>query len=250
MNGTRTPPSPQSRPATPATARLVRLGPGLRPLVASPARPSPSLPPPRRVSPAQPVQAAKPVASRPPRPRRWVSRHKILTAFLALGLLGASVGIAALLIRQDLTTSPSTTAPDVKFLTGTDYTAINTAGFATVTLGTSGASATLALSGVSGAALVTLGNVMKLQNTDATVPYDVTLARSASLNAAITSFVVTIKDGGTTLLTWDAVSAATSSSFNLAVSKTLDITVALVVTDGTAAGALGSFGMQFSLTPA
>lgn len=229
MDGTRTPPS--SRP-TFVTAQ---------PLSYAKARPL--QPPAARRVPLLPASAPRPK-------RRWVARHKVLSVFLVLGLLTTTVGLAALLIRQDVTTNPSTTAPDVKFLTGTDYTAINAAGFATVTLGTSGASATLALSGVSGAALVTLGNVMKIQNTDASVPYDVTLARSASLNAAITSFVVTIKDGGTTLLTWDAVSAATSSSFNLAVSKTLDISVAIVVTDGTAAGALGSFGMQFSLTPA
>jgi hypothetical protein len=185
-----------------------------------------------------------------PARRTWFARHKVLASIVAAVLLVAGAGMAALLIRQDITASPATTAPDVKFLAGTDYTSINAAGFATLTLGSSGASASLSLSGVSGAALVTLGNVMRLQNTDATVSYDVTLARSAVPNAAITSFVVTIKDGATTLLTWDAVSSATSSTFNLAVSKTLDISIALVVTDGTAAGALGSFGMQFSLTPA
>jgi hypothetical protein len=77
----------------------------------------------------------------------------------------------------------------------------------------------------------------------------VTLARSTTLNAAITSFTVTVKNGATTLLTWDAVSAATSSSFTLPVSTVLDISIVLVVADGTAAGSLGSFGMQFSLAP-
>ena len=176
-------------------------------------------------------------------------RHRLFAGLMACLLIVAGAGVAALLIRNDLTTSPSTTAPDVKFLSGTDYASINAAGFATLTLGTSGASATLALSGVSGAALVSLGDVMKLQNTDATQQWTVQLARSTTLNAAITSFTVTLKDGATTLLTWDPVSAATSGTFTLDVSKTLDISIALVVVDGTAAGALGSFAMQFSIVP-
>ncbi len=169
---------------------------------------------------------------------------------VALLIAGASLAVAALVIRQDVTTTPAAQTPDVKFLAGTDYTAINVAGFATFSVGSSGASASLSLAGVSGAALVSLGDVMKLQNLDADTSYSVTLARSAVPNAAITSFVVTIKDGGTTLLTWDAVAAATSSAFTLVPSKTLDISVALVITDGTAAGALSpAFGMQFSLSP-
>ncbi|MEK6985986.1 MAG: hypothetical protein AABX89_06365 [Candidatus Thermoplasmatota archaeon] len=207
------------------------------------------------IRPTQPAlklaSPARPAHARPARSGllAWIRVHKVASAVGATLLLLSGLVTAALLIRQDIATAPSTTAPDVKFLSGTSYASINAAGFATLTLGSSGASANLALSGVSGAALVTLGDVMKLQNTDATQAYTVTLARSAALNAAITGFTVTIKDGATTLLTWDAASAATSSSFNLAVSKTLDISVALVVTDGTAAGALGSFGMQFSLAP-
>lgn len=235
-------------------SRLVRLGPG----VAAPVSPRAAQLQQRQGPSARTHATPTMSLTRPPTlspaglrpPRRWVARHKALSTLLLLAMLGATAGIAALLIRQDVTTNPSTTAPDVTFVAGTDYATINAAGFATLTIGSSGASATLALSGVSGAALVTLGNVMRLTNSDATVAYDVTLARSAVPNAAITSFIVTIKDGGTTLLTWDAVSAATSGTFNLDVSKTLDITIALVVTDGTAAGALGSFGMQFSLTPA
>ncbi len=157
---------------------------------------------------------------------------------------------AALTIRQDVTTNPSAVAPDVVFQSGTDYAGINTAGFATLTLGTSGASATLALSGVPGAASVSLGNVMKLNNQDATQAYTVTLARSTTLDTDITSFVVTIKNGASTLLTWDAATTATSSSFTAPAATALDISISLVIADGVAAGAQGSFGMQFSLVPA
>ena len=177
----------------------------------------------------------------------WLRVHRIASALAALMLISVTVA-AALLIQQNVTTSPSAVAPDVKFLTGTDYATINAAGFATVNLGTSGASATLAMSGVSGAASVALGNIMRLQDTSATKAYTVTLARSTTVNAAITSFSVVVKNGGTTLVTWDAASAASSSSFTLPVSTTLDISITTTVTDGTAAGALGSFAMEFQLT--
>lgn len=253
-----------AHPTMPSLPRNATRAPAPTPRVLPRANPGWSAAPLRSATPAaRPVSVRMPPANlaHPPSPahharpaRRgllaWIRVHKVATAIGATLLLLSGFVTAALLIRQDVATSPSTTAPDVKFLSGTGYTAINAAGFATLSLGSSGASANLALSGVSGAALVTLGDVMRLQNTDATQVYTVTLARSAALNAAITGFTVTIKDGASTLLTWDAASAATSSSFSLAVSKTLDISVALVVTDGTAAGALGSFGMQFSLAPA
>lgn len=167
----------------------------------------------------------------------------------AVVIIAAAV-TAALLIRQDITTNPAAVAPDVRFETGTDYAAINAAGFATLTIGSSGASATLALSGVAGAALTGLTNVAQIHNTDATQDYTVTFARSATPNAAITDFTVTVKNGGTTVLTWNAVTTATSSSFSLPASADYDISIQLAVVDGTAAGALGSFTMQASLVPA
>lgn len=179
----------------------------------------------------------------------WVKRRPVLTAGLAALLLFGVVVSAALLIRQDVATSPSAVAPDVIFQNGADYTGINAAGFATLTIGSSGTSASLALSGVPGAALVSLGNVMKLNNQDATQAYTVTLARSAAPNAAITDFTVTVKNGASTLATWNAASAASSSSFTAPAATILDISIQSVITDGTAAGALGSFGMQFSLVP-
>jgi hypothetical protein len=179
----------------------------------------------------------------------WMRVHKAASVSLATVLVVAVSAAAILAILQNVTTTPSAKAPLAVFQNGADYVAINAAGFATVTLGSSGASATLALSGVSGAASVTLGNVLKLNNQDATHPETVTLVRSAAPNAAITSFLVTVKNGATQLVSWDAATTASSSSFTLPVSTAVDINITLVITDGTAAGALGSFAMEFSMTP-
>src|SRR5207244_3963796 len=103
----------------------------------------------------------------------WARRHTAILSLFAAGLVAALAVAATLLIRQDVTVNPASKASDVVFQTGTDYTTINAQGFATLTLGSSGASATLALSGVPGAALTTLGNVVKLTDTSATKQYNV-----------------------------------------------------------------------------
>jgi hypothetical protein len=216
----------------------------------------PAVPAPVRVAPA-PAPVHLRVAAKPPhlapanRPTflAWMRLHKVAALSITTLLVVAVAAAAVLAILQNVTTNPSAKAPLVVFQNGADYTTINAAGFATVTLGSSGASATLALSGVSGAASVTLGNVLKLNNQDATHPETVTLVRSATPNAAITQFLVTVKNGATTLVSWDAVTSASSSSFTLPVSTAADINITLVITDGTAAGALGSFAMEFSMTP-
>lgn len=190
----------------------------------------------------------------PPQVRRglwaWIRLHTISSSAIATLLVIALVVAAVVTIRQDVTTTPSSKAPDVVFQNGADYTSINVAGFATVTLGSSGASATLALSAIPGAAQTNLGNLLRLTDNSATQAYTVTLARSTTLPAGITSMQLTVKNGATTLVTWDPGTASSSSSFTLPVSTTLDISVLAVITDGTAAGALGSIGLQFTLAPA
>ncbi len=207
-----------------------------------------------RASPAQKSPRHRGVAGRLFKAGRfslsvWMKLHRTLLASLA-GLLAAAILVVAVVsFRMDVTSNPASKAPDVAFQNGADYTGINVAGFATVTLGASGTSATLALSGIAGVAQTSLANILKLSDGSATVPYTVSLARSAAPNAAITSFQVTVKNGASTLLTWDAVASATSSSFTLPVSTSLDISILVVVADGTAAGSLGSFAMQFTLAP-
>ncbi|MEA3202692.1 MAG: hypothetical protein QOI63_358 [Thermoplasmata archaeon] len=164
---------------------------------------------------------------------------------LAVPLLGAAA--ATMLILQSVAVSPISKTPDVLFQNGTDYAALNTAGYATVVLGTSGTTAALSVSGIPGATSTALGKVLKITDTHVTNAYTVTLSRSAAPNAAITSFIVTVKNGATTLATWDAVASATSASFALAVSTSLDISVTLAIADGTAAGAVGSFSIDASI---
>jgi hypothetical protein len=168
-------------------------------------------------------------------PRGWF-------VLIAVPLLGAAA--ATMLVMQSVAVSPLSKTPEVLFQNGTDYAALNTAGYATVVLGASGTSASLSVSGIPGATSTTLGKVLKLTDTHVTNAYTVTLSRNAAPDAAITSFIVTVKNGATTLATWDAVASATSASFALAVSTSLDISVTLTIADGTAAGAVGSFSID------
>lgn len=181
-------------------------------------------------------------------PLALVRRRPFVSLALALSLVAAAT-VGALLLRQDITTQPAAVAPDVLFQQGSDYAGINAAGFATLTLGSSGTSATLAVSGVPGAALVSLGNVLKINNQDTSQAYTVTLARSTTPNAAVNDFTITVKNGATTLVTWNAVSAAQSSSFALPANTALDVSIQVGVVDGTAVGSLGSFTVQASMVP-
>lgn len=174
--------------------------------------------------------------------------HQLATAVTAgLVLLAAAVG-AALALQQNTIVNPAAKVP-VTFELGTDYTSINAAGFATITLGASKTSATLAVSGVPGAALVSLGNVMQLKNNEA-LPHSITVARSAAPPVALTGFTLTFKDSVTsaTVATWNVATTA-SSTFTLAASQILDITIVPIITDGTAVGALASsFTLQYTIS--
>lgn len=186
-----------------------------------------------------------PVRKRP----RW-TRRRVGVALL-LTTLVATAAIAGVILRQDVATSAAAVTPDVVFANGNDYAAINSAGFATLTIGTSETSASLTVNGVPGAADLQLVDLLKLTNQDGTQGYNVTLARSTTLDASISEFTVHVLDSGDTeIVAWDASAAATSSTFSLPASTTYDITIDMVVNDGTAVGSLGSFDMQFSMTPA
>lgn len=170
----------------------------------------------------------------------------------AIGAIAVSTAVVAgVILTQTITTSPAAVAPDVVFALGEDYTAINAAGFATITIGTSGTSATATVNGVAGAADLQLVEVLNLTNQDGTQAYDITLKRSTTLNAAIVEFTVHVKTtAGATVVDWDAQSAASSSSFNLPASTTYEISIDFRITDGTSTGGLGSFDMQFEMMPA
>lgn len=180
----------------------------------------------------------------------WMRLHKVAVLAVVGTLLVSAAAVAVLTLRLDAAVAPAAKASPVIFAEGSDYPAINTAGFATLTVGTSATSASLSLSGVPGAAQVSLGNLLKITNQDEAQAYDVTLTRSTTLNAAITSLVVTVKDGTDTLATWDPKADASSATFTLPADTALDLSLAIVIADGTAVGGLGSFSMQVSMSPA
>lgn len=164
---------------------------------------------------------------------------------LAAALVVAGVVSAAILWRQDVTVTSAAQASDVVFVDGGG----GVAGFATVSVGSSGTSATLTLTGISGASLQ-VTDLLQVQNSDATQAYSVTLKRSAAPDAAITGLTFTVLDGGSTIKTFDAAAAASATAFTLPASTTYDVRIDMTVADGTAAGSLGSFDLQFEIAAA
>lgn len=174
-----------------------------------------------------------------------MSRTILISAAVA-GLVVSGVVTAAILLRQDVGVTNAAQASDVVFVDGGG----GVAGFATVSIDSSAASATLTLTGVAGAANLQVTDLLRIQNTDVAQAYSVTLARSAAPNAAITGLTFTVLDGATVVKTFDAASAASATAFTLPAATTYDVRVDMVVADGTAAGSLGSIDLQFSIVPA
>ncbi len=173
------------------------------------------------------------------------SSAKLWWAIGITATLVAGAATAAILIRQDVAVSTSAQASDVTFLNGGG----GVAGFATISLGSSGTSATLTLTGIPGAANFQVTDLLQISNSDATQAYTVTLSRSAAPNGAITQLLFTVLDGATTIKTFDAAAASSATAFTLPVSKTYDIRVDMVIADGTAAGSLGSIDLQMVIAP-
>lgn len=167
--------------------------------------------------------------------------------FLVTGLLitVASGVIAAVLWTQDVSFSNSSQDSDISFVDGGG----GVTNFAEVTIGTSGASATLDLAGVAGAANFQVTDLLRIQNSDLTQDYSITLSRDSAPNVAITSLVFTVLDGVTTMETYDAAAAASGSAFTLGAGDTFDIRIDMVITDGTTAGSLGAMDLQFTIAP-
>lgn len=181
-------------------------------------------------------------------PRSHTARAAIGVAAL---LAVAAVVAGAVLLRQDVAVSSAAQAPDVIFASGTDYATINAAGFATLSVGSTGTSATLSLSGIPGAASLSLTDVMKVTNQDPSQAYTLTLSRSATPNAALTGMTFTVQNAADAVIaTYNAATTGSSSSFSLPAATTYDISVAVTIADGTAIGSLGSFTLQFTLVPA
>ncbi len=180
-----------------------------------------------------------------------VGRRRRLIGLALIGLLSITGFVAAaVVLQQDITVTPNAATPDVIFALGNDYTAINNAGFATATLGSSATSVTLTVNGIPGASDLQLGDLLKITNQDGTQGYNVTLTRSAAPDAAITAFEVQVFNATDVLIeSWNAATAATGTTFSLPAGTTYDIRIDLVIADGTTVGALGGFDIQFDMVP-
>ena len=101
---------------------------------------------------------------------------KGLAAFGSAGLLVvASTVMAAVLWSQDATISSASQDSDISFLDGGG----GVLGFATVSIGSSGASASISLTGIAGAADFQVTDLLQIQNSDLSQAYSITLIRSA-----------------------------------------------------------------------
>lgn len=252
-------PSPRAGPVRPAPMKGPALAPATTPRPA--AMPAVAkAPPPSHVA-SQPAKvASRPAVLAVPRAARrahmmdWVRVHKAACAVFVVGMLVSAAVVATVLIQQNIATTPSAAAPDVTFLAGTDYTSILATGFGVLSLGTSGASAALTtLKGIPGASTVDITNLLRIQGAPTgTKDYSgTTLSTDVALNSAITHLYVTVKHGSTTdLNAWDAKSGVASSAFTITHGVTYDVSISLVIADGTAAGALSpAFSIQLNLVP-
>lgn len=199
---------------------------------------SPSIPAPVRVPGTKTVKRAP--------WRAFLASPKGIT-FVVTGMLVlvASGVIAAVLWTQDVSFTNASQDSDISFVDGGG----GVLNFAEVTIGSSGASASLDLSGVAGAANFQVTDLLQIQNSDGSQAYSITLARDAAPNVAITQLLFTVLDGATPVRTFDAATSSSAAAFTLPAGETYDIRIDMAIADGTAAGALGSMDLQFTIAP-
>lgn len=182
--------------------------------------------------------------------RSYSGTGRSLTILVGALVAIASIVTGAVLVSQELTTTTKAVAPDVVFAEGDDYDAIESAGFATLVLGSDDTSATLTLSGVPGAASTVLGDVLALSNLDPSQGYDVTIVRSAAPPSTVDGLTFLIQTAAdATVATYDVSAATSSTTFTIPASTTYDVTVTLIIDDGTSPGTLGTTVLSFDLEP-
>lgn len=188
-------------------------------------------------------------STRPSRLKNALRTHRrAVYAALAVVMLGVAVTAGVILV-QKVAVTPAVSTPDVIFAQGDDYSAINLLGYATLSIGTSGTSATMSVSGIPGAADLQLTNLLNITNQHVSQDYSVALARSAALDTDIGNFTVTIKNAAdATQVTWYAKDAASATAFTLPAGETYTIDIRFLVSDGVAAGNLDAFDLEFTLS--
>jgi hypothetical protein len=196
-----------------------------------------------------PIRPAQPAARRGF--LRFLRAHKVVAALVILALIGASVGVATLIIRQDFTATPAAHAPPVVFAAGDDAASLVTYGFAsTPTISASGAAASMTIYGVPGATSVSLGEILELQNNEASggQAYAITLSTTA-LPAGVTSIVLSFSDdvaGTPTARAWNLATTPTFTQYTLSPEEIWEFSAVIVMP---ASGALSAITISASITP-
>lgn len=213
------------------------------------------------VAPGAPASPARPrttTAALKPRTRRgpltWMRFHKTATLLLALLVLGATAGIAAIVFSQALVATPMAGTSPVVFASGDDITSLVSLGLAaTPTITSGGGSASITLYGIPGASALSLGEILELTNTDTAdnTAFTVSLSVSGSPAASLTGFTITFLDdvsGTPTLRTWDLLTTPTLTTYTLSDGETWEFNVSSLTMTAAASGSQGALTITATIT--
>lgn len=187
-----------------------------------------------------------PPSSRGPNRSR---RGKVLLSLLVAALVAATgMAVATLVVQQSFTVTPAAHAPPVVFSAGDDAATLVTQGWlAGPTITASGATASLTMYGVPGALQVSLGEVIKLTNSESLggTSYAVTLS-SSSLPAGVTNIILSFTDGATPR-TWNFANDGLSfGPYTMSPTEVWELSAIIVMP---ASGALSAITISASITP-
>ena len=240
---------------TPATAKMVKPGPGVvvRPALSQVTTKAPVAT--RTVlKPARPTTGpSKSQARAVPRDGvfGWIGAHKVLTTVVALLVATASVGIAAVVFGQSFTATPTTRTSPVAFAAGDDVTDLDLLDFIDApVIGASGATASITLYGIPGASSLSLGEVLELRNADTAdnQDYAVTLTVSGTPAATLLDFVIEFDDAGSPV-SWDLLADPSIGPLTLADGETWEFDVVSLLMTALASGSQGVLTISASMTP-
>lgn len=203
------------------------------------------------------TRLAGPAAARPVRAglQAWVAGHKALTTVIALLVVTAGVGIAAVVFGQSFTATPTTRTSPIAFASGDDVSSLDTLDFVDApTIGASGATASITVYGIPGASSLQLGEVLELVNADTAdnQAYDVTLSVSGTPAVTLTAFTITFVDdvsGTPTTRTWNLLTTPTLTTYTLSDAETWEFNISSLVMTAAASGSQGALTISASMTP-
>lgn len=240
-----------------AKATMVKPGPGVRPLAVTPvARPMTTAPAPPPRPPELPARA--PSRRDRPLPRGrfvgWMVAHKALTALVAILLVGATIGIALVIISQPFVATPTAGSSPVCFASGDDISSLVGLGLSnTPSIVTGCGSASITIYGIPGATSLSLGEILELDNADTAdnAAFTVSLSVSGSPAASLTGFTLTFLDdvsGTPTLRTWNLLTTPTLTTYTLSDGETWEFTVSSLLMSAAATGSQGALTITATIT--